>query len=104
MGFITVPNIGMHGILDDLKGIVAKGKTTYETLKPSIKAAQESIKAARGGVTPAPHGDAVEMPLPSAPPPSYDPSSRGGAIPDWAIYAGIGAAVLAGFFIFRSKK
>jgi hypothetical protein len=104
MSFITVPPVGMNGIIDSLKSLVEKGKSTYEVLKPSIKSAQASIKLARSGEAPAPAEENVEMPSPSALAPSYDPSRRDSSIPSWAIYAGIGAAVLAGIFIFRSKK
>jgi hypothetical protein len=95
MSFITLPNSGAGGIIDDLK-------STYEKLKPTIKSASKAYKEGKKGSS----GESqdVDAGVPAPPPPQDDPSSRsgGGAIPTWAIYAGIGVVVLAAFFN-RSK-
>jgi hypothetical protein len=97
MSYVTLPNSGTAGLIDDLKSY-------YEQVKPTIKSASTAYKEAKKG-TPV---EAVVEPAPEAPPPEVDPSVRTGGrgmlgvIPTWAILAGVGVAVFVIFFN-RSK-
>jgi hypothetical protein len=98
MSYVTLPSSGTGGIIDDLKSY-------YEQLKPTIKEASKAYKDAKKGGTST--DVSAGEPAPEMAPPEADPSSRSGggmmgSIPTWAIYAGVGVAVLAIFFN-RSK-
>lgn len=97
MSFVTLPSSGTGGVIDDLKSY-------YEQLKPTIKAASKAYKDSKSGTS---TDVSAGEPAPEMVPPEADPSSRSGggmmgSIPTWAIYAGVGVAVLAIFFN-RSK-
>jgi hypothetical protein len=94
MSYVTMPNSGTDGIIDNLKALVEKARPIYEKVRPAVSSAYQAYK---GG------GDTTEAVLPSsAPPPETQAPPPQSSETNWALYAGIGAAVLA-IFYFRSK-